>query len=92
MYGSVLNVDGNAVVRKLYAHIKAFGTKLQLFEKTLITNRTIHSPVLNNIMESFTQDISTHKRGRQQPSRLVLWNLTDTVQICRNQKEAVACP
>lgn len=61
MYGSVLNVDENAVVRQLYAHIKAFGTKLQLFEKTLITNRTIHFPVLNDIMESFTQDISTHK-------------------------------
>lgn len=48
----------DAVVSQLYAHIKAFGTKLQLFQRHLSQTDpcTAHFPALQEVMDSFLQD------------------------------------
>ena len=60
----------DAVVCQLYAHIKAFGTKLQLFRKHLLQMErfTAHFPALQ-----VDRTTSLRKRrGTQQPSHLFL--------------------
>lgn len=48
----------NAVLSQMYSHIKAFGTKLQLFQRLLSQTQTntTHFPALQEIMISFPQD------------------------------------
>nr|DBA20368.1 TPA: hypothetical protein GDO54_017157 [Pyxicephalus adspersus] len=48
----------DAAVNQLYSHLKAFGTKLQLFQRHLSQTQpnTIHFPALQEIMNSFSQD------------------------------------
>lgn len=48
----------DAVVNQLYAHIKAFGTKLQLFQRHLSQTDpcTAHFPALQEVMDSFLLD------------------------------------
>ena len=52
------NLQGqNAVVSQLYSHIKAFGNKLQLFQRQLsqMQPNTTHFPLLQEIMTCFTK-------------------------------------
>ncbi|KAF7643567.1 hypothetical protein LDENG_00237210, partial [Lucifuga dentata] len=54
-----LSLQGqDAVVSQLYAHIKAFGTTLQLFQRHLSQSEpnTAHFPALHEVMDSFPQD------------------------------------
>lgn len=54
-----VNLQGqDAVVSQLYAHIKAFGTKLQLFQRHLSQTEpcTAHFPALKEVIDSFPQD------------------------------------
>lgn len=54
-----VNLQGqDAVVSQLYAHIKAFGTKLQLFIRHLSQTEpcTAHFPALKEVVDSFPQD------------------------------------
>ncbi|KAJ7990392.1 hypothetical protein DPEC_G00299830 [Dallia pectoralis] len=58
---NVLNVNlqgKDAVVTQLYAHIKAFGTKLQLFQRHLSQTEpcTAHFPALKEVSDSFPRD------------------------------------
>ncbi|XP_074542331.1 microfibril-associated glycoprotein 4-like [Halichoeres trimaculatus] len=48
----------DAVVSQLYAHIKAIGTKLQLFHRHLSQTEpcTAHFPALKEVIDSFPQD------------------------------------
>ena len=48
----------NAVVSQMYSHIKAFGTKLQLFQRHLSQTQpnTTHFPSLQEIMTSFPEN------------------------------------
>ncbi|KAM4694222.1 general transcription factor II-I repeat domain-containing protein 2-like [Discoglossus pictus] len=56
LYRSLQGKD--AAVNQLYSHLKAFGTKLQLFLRRLSQTQpiTIHFSVLQAIMSSFPQD------------------------------------
>ncbi|XP_073807411.1 general transcription factor II-I repeat domain-containing protein 2-like [Danio rerio] len=54
-----VNLQGkDAVVSQLYAHIKAFGIKLQLFQRHLSLTEpcTAHFPALKEVIDSFPQD------------------------------------
>ena len=54
-----VNLQGrDAVVSQLYAHIKAFGTKLQLFQRHLSQTEpcTAHFPALKEVIDSFPQE------------------------------------
>lgn len=54
-----VNLQGqDAVLSQLYAHIKAFGTKLQLFQRHLSQTEpcTAHFPALKEVIDSFQQD------------------------------------
>ncbi|XP_061403616.1 general transcription factor II-I repeat domain-containing protein 2B-like [Lethenteron reissneri] len=54
-----VNLQGKvAVVSQLYAHIKAFGTKLQLFQRHLSQTEpcTAHFPALKEVIDRFPQD------------------------------------
>ncbi|XP_068107468.1 general transcription factor II-I repeat domain-containing protein 2-like [Hyperolius riggenbachi] len=48
----------DAAVNQLHSHLKAFGRKLQLFQRHLSQTQanTIHFPALQEIMNSFSQD------------------------------------
>lgn len=53
------NLKGkDALVSQLYAHMKAFKTTLQLFQRHLSQTEpiTAHFPALHEVMESFSQD------------------------------------
>ena len=55
---NVLNISlqgKDAVVSQLFAHIKAFGSKLQLFQRHMSQRQpsTAHFPVLRKVMDSF---------------------------------------
>ena len=54
-----VNLQGrDAVVSQLYAHIKAFGSKLQLFRRHLSQSEpcTAHFPALKEVIDRFPQD------------------------------------
>ena len=54
-----VNLQGrDAVVSQLYAHIKTFGTKLQLFQRHLSQTEpcTAHFPALKEVIDSFPQE------------------------------------
>ncbi|XP_068110957.1 general transcription factor II-I repeat domain-containing protein 2-like [Hyperolius riggenbachi] len=56
----------DAAVNQLYSHLKAFGRKLQLFQRHLSQTQanTIHFPALQEIMNSFSQDNISVQRSR----------------------------
>ena len=69
----------NAVVSQLYSHIKAFGTKLQLFQTQ---PNTTHFPSLQEIMTSFPENnISTQMRRYGQTSPLWLRSFNSAFRI-----------
>ncbi|KAL3968683.1 KRAB domain-containing zinc finger protein [Sarotherodon galilaeus] len=60
-----VNLQGkDAVVSQLYAHIKAFGTKLQLFQRHLSLTEpcTAHFPALKEVIDSFPVDINVQMK------------------------------